>query len=717
MALVRRGREGAPGPCHDGAVGAADLTSFGALSRMGRGRSADPNLMLLQFDPGDGTHTEIELGASNPRVVVGRLDECQIQTANRTVSRRHCEFVWDGGQVQLRDLGSTSGTYVNGSKVSSATLDPGDRIECGQLRITLSGGAAQPDAGHATGASGRVGDLDSFFSDGPPASAGPPAADDDLWRVADDKKAPARGQGQVPSDDDDIWKVDEPASRRATAVPADAPAPTPTPAAERSAEPGVQAPKVTGYELVYMDAGIGEGRFQIAAGARPVILGRHKDATIRVKNPTVSRRHVRILWDDGRLKVLDQGSSAGTFLNGKRIKEGHASGGDLIVCGKLEVRVIAMESQATAATEGRWTICYQDVEGNVYRHPVGHGHPPVVLGRSQVADIRLRDGTVGRKHCRVAWEDGELIATDLDSRNGTFINGERVRQRALAPGDELKCGSYPVRVEGPGSTPEDAAYAEWGDEWDADEEMSAPGWFLLYTDDSGHISYESLGPRYRVLAIGSSPDCEIHSDDRGAESDHAEVAWDEGILVVKDLQTEIGTYVNDRLVEEEEILRNGDVIACGELYVHAVRGTPGSTRERTAGHRTQMADDWAAWVRAHDSSFCLVFSQPAAHGGREELTIWGDGEARVEIAAGDERTSFGATAAESTVDLICGALLRAGFPNVAADKLDEDEVPPELVVFQGDEQLAIVLGKRTLSKSEEYRHATELLRTVLVQIA
>ncbi len=678
--------------------------------------------MRLKFDPGDSAGGEVEVGSGKTRVLVGRVDECDIQTANRTVSRRHCEFVYEGGVIRLRDLGSTSGTYVNGSKITSTVIERGDSIACGQLKITAidesggggGGGASFDDfAGFAEPAEtkggggggeggGAIGGLDAFFSSSP-------------------------SPGGASSGDDDMWAIDEPVSRRKKKksggsetvkdkVPESMSGPAPSASPAAASEPAEVEPTVSAYELVYIDAGVGEGRYQIGPDTAPVILGRHADATIRVKNATVSRRHCKFTWADGSLAVADMGSSAGTFINGKRIKEGKATGGDMIVCGKLEVRLVPILEEV-APTSGRWTICYQDVEGHTFRHPVGAGHPPVTLGRSQAADLRLRDGTVGRKHCRIAWADGQLVVTDIGSRNGTFVNGERVTKAVLNPGDEVRCGNYPVRVEGPGSTPEDAAYAEWSDDWEEDENMEAPGWFLIYTDDSAQILYESLGPRYRMLAVGSSPDCEIHSEDRGAEADHAEVQWDEGILVIKDLKTEVGTYVNDNLVEEEEVLRNGDVIGCGDLYIHAVRGTAGSTRERTAGHRAQEADDWAGYLRAHDPNFCFIFSQPTIDGGKEELTIWGDGEARVEITEEGEKSSVDARVHESTIDLVCGALLRAGFPHVPTEKVDDDEQPPELVAFQGDEQANVVLAKRVLSKSEEYRHATELLRTLLVQIA
>jgi pSer/pThr/pTyr-binding forkhead associated (FHA) protein len=63
------------------------------------------------------------------------------------------------------------------------------------------------------------------------------------------------------------------------------------------------------------------------------------------------------------------------------------------------------------------------------------------LGRSTGADFIVEAALVSRVHCRLtALPDGALEVRDLDSTNGTFVNGRRVAQARLAPGDRLRVG-------------------------------------------------------------------------------------------------------------------------------------------------------------------------------------------------------------------------------------------------------------------------------------
>jgi len=63
------------------------------------------------------------------------------------------------------------------------------------------------------------------------------------------------------------------------------------------------------------------------------------------------------------------------------------------------------------------------------------------IGRSTWADFIVEAPLVSRVHCRVTAGASELEVTDLDSTNGTFVNGERVVQRrTLRIGDRLGVG-------------------------------------------------------------------------------------------------------------------------------------------------------------------------------------------------------------------------------------------------------------------------------------
>ena len=63
------------------------------------------------------------------------------------------------------------------------------------------------------------------------------------------------------------------------------------------------------------------------------------------------------------------------------------------------------------------------------------------IGRATGADFIVEAPLVSRVHCRLtARPDGELEVRDLDSTNGTFVNGERVEHVLLASGDRLQVG-------------------------------------------------------------------------------------------------------------------------------------------------------------------------------------------------------------------------------------------------------------------------------------
>jgi ABC transport system ATP-binding/permease protein len=63
------------------------------------------------------------------------------------------------------------------------------------------------------------------------------------------------------------------------------------------------------------------------------------------------------------------------------------------------------------------------------------------IGRSTGADFIVDAALVSRVHCRLsALPTGELEVRDLDSTNGTYVNGARVETARLASGDKLRVG-------------------------------------------------------------------------------------------------------------------------------------------------------------------------------------------------------------------------------------------------------------------------------------
>lgn len=65
---------------------------------------------------------------------------------------------------------------------------------------------------------------------------------------------------------------------------------------------------------------------------------------------------------------------------------------------------------------------------------------PVTIGREEGNALRLNDERVSRYHAKVQMEDDDIILTDLDSTNGTRVNGTSIQIRRLRPGDQVSLG-------------------------------------------------------------------------------------------------------------------------------------------------------------------------------------------------------------------------------------------------------------------------------------
>ena len=244
-----------------------------------------------------------------------------------------------------------------------------------------------------------------------------------------------------------------------------------------------------------VEAGPGAGR-QIRIGDA-LVIGREADGEGRLDaDPEVSRRHARVWRDpDGTLFVEDLDSANGTRLNGEvlapRVRR-PLGAADRLGIGTTVLR-LEQSASATAVPEVESTLETKlpaaasspaeqrgspsairpvpspDAPGPaaVSQAEVLHGGtrmliPPggLRLGRDPSNDLVLSSLTLSREHAVIAAAEGRYFVEDLGTRNGTALNGERLRgeSRWLNSGDTIelgarRCASSPARAPRSGASP------------------------------------------------------------------------------------------------------------------------------------------------------------------------------------------------------------------------------------------------------------------------
>lgn len=131
--------------------------------------------MRLVRTDADGRGEAIDLAGES--VIVGRQTTRGAQIDHPTVSREHARFFVRDGVWQIADLNSSNGTFVNGAKVTKATLKAGDVVRLGNVEFKLH------DTAKPAAAADEIRLEDDFFSAPSKPAAPKPSATVDVDEI------------------------------------------------------------------------------------------------------------------------------------------------------------------------------------------------------------------------------------------------------------------------------------------------------------------------------------------------------------------------------------------------------------------------------------------------------------------------------------------------------------------------------------------------------
>jgi ABC-type multidrug transport system ATPase subunit/pSer/pThr/pTyr-binding forkhead associated (FHA) protein len=171
-----------------------------------------------------------------------------------------------------------------------------------------------------------------------------------------------------------------------------------------------------------------------------MMIGRDATNDIVIQNPAVSRQHAQLDENGVDWLITDRGSTNGTSVNGRRIMPAHAQklkDGDIIRIGDQQGNSVGLVYQQGASQQPR--------AGTIYLGKLAHlmTLPAFTLGRDPSNQVPLIHPSVSRVHARIAIMGQGHELRDLNSGNGTFVNGHRLQAPAiLRAGDVIQIGPF-----------------------------------------------------------------------------------------------------------------------------------------------------------------------------------------------------------------------------------------------------------------------------------
>ncbi|MBR5838622.1 MAG: FHA domain-containing protein, partial [Victivallales bacterium] len=179
-------------------------------------------------------------------------------------------------------------------------------------------------------------------------------------------------------------------------------------------------------------------------------------------------------------------------------------------------------------------------------------HEEISIGRNPASTwvIPPTDKSASNNHAKLFVKGGHVIIKDMQSRNGTFFQGERITEHKMAAGDQVRIGDCLLKAE----AAEETGGRKPVHPFNRLEQLNGEAKGKLYDLDQ------------ETMKIGSAPDCAIIFND--AVISHYHVALDcrpDGSTWIKDLGSRNGTKVNGsplstNLNDSARLLKDGDVI-------------------------------------------------------------------------------------------------------------------------------------------------------------
>lgn len=214
----------------------------------------------------------------------------------------------------------------------------------------------------------------------------------------------------------------------------------------------------------------------LSVNKNSIIIGRLETNEIPLAGKTVSRKHAEITRKVNDYLLVDLESGNGTFLNGKKLKPHEQRvlyNDDTFRIEEFEIRFL-LESIGETSFPTEENTDSDIIEIKMIKkvlHAIDSEHHPnlevisppfegqkaifgdemkeLIIGRDSTCQLMLDTPTISRRHSVLHKKWGGVTLTDLGSKNGTLLNGEKIKEKLLKNGDIILCGAVKIIFRNP----------------------------------------------------------------------------------------------------------------------------------------------------------------------------------------------------------------------------------------------------------------------------
>jgi len=321
---------------------------------------------------------------------------------------------------------------------------------------------------------------------------------------------------------------------------------------------------------------------------RVITIGRDDDNDIVLNDPSVSRHHAKVAYQNGQTVIEDLGSSNGIHIDGVRIGRQVLASDSNIKIGRQELTLAHVGSPVGAAQAAysnpsvNVTSAGRPMDSNGMDKTIVRGTKASAiawlavksgpmrgesielkpgsysLGRDESSDIVIKDQSISRHHATFQYKNNAFTLSDMGSLAGTFVNRKRIGGLVLQTGSWMRVGETTMVLT---TFEANEALAP-----DSEETVlgvrSGMGATLQVQSGPGAGKVYELRQGNNV--IGRGPECDIVLEDGTASREHCVARLESGKVTVFDAGSAVGTAVNGTMAYGAK-LHPGDLVTLGNV--------------------------------------------------------------------------------------------------------------------------------------------------------